>query len=504
MSKSWKSFNDSRSVSKRGLAAAAALALTSGIALVAAPAAQAELPTCAKYLQDAPGDYKCKVPVGAVELNYAVAGGKGGDRGEDLGGFGANIYGTMSVTPGQVLDITVGGNGADGTNVNTNGVSSQITDNGARGAGGGGYSSVALNGTPLVVAGGGGGAGDVGPGGNGGSTGSQGGGQGGDDEAGEDGGTASTGAVGHGGDGGNSGQNGKDGKVEDSCEDTAAGGGGFGANGGTVPGITNSREGGHGGGGNGSLEEGGGGGGYGGGGGGLCYGSGGGGSSLVPSGANADSVSVQGVVSLTVTNGALTAHDLSPKKGSSAGGAKVTIKGTNFVDGKTTVTIGGVPCAPVDIKLNPAPASVRPNEYVANGDELSCTPGKRAAGTVDVEITSDGKTITLPKAYTYEGSPAQKRAQKPESTPAKKLSSSSLALLLASAPKTNAGQVAQVSVKCAPRTRADMKYCTLVKRGSKYYVRFNGTGPYTVVTTMSAPATKKYNKMNKTYTSTWR
>jgi hypothetical protein len=85
------------------------------------------------------------------------------------GGLGGRVQGTISVNPGDVLYIYVGGAGSDGVNnggpggFNGGGQGGWRTD-GYRGGGGGGASDIRLNGTGLnnriFVAGGGGGAGD--------------------------------------------------------------------------------------------------------------------------------------------------------------------------------------------------------------------------------------------------------------------------------------------------------------------------------------------------------
>jgi hypothetical protein len=90
------------------------------------------------------------VPAGVTSVLVAAVGGRGGDATAAFtcaGGLGANAAATLSVTPGQVLYVEVGGNG---------GVSPDFSTGGARGFNGG-----AIGGTALYNGGGGGGASDV-------------------------------------------------------------------------------------------------------------------------------------------------------------------------------------------------------------------------------------------------------------------------------------------------------------------------------------------------------
>lgn len=240
----------------------------------------------------------CIVPPGVYALTYEVVGGNGGRSGvwdvgvsTSPGGRGARITGTLSVTPGQILYMSSGNNGADGNDISP------------EGGGGGGYSaisSISATQGPLVIAAGGGGGGGRGngftPGGDAGSPGigtpSQYGGNAGSGSIGGSGGaTGAPGAYGAGGSGGDMGAPGLTGESV-SYGAGGGGGGGFGqagGNGGTAGGVTNSNLpqnfGGGQGGGSMSIRApagGGGGGGYAGGGGGGMFAGGGGGSNLVP------------------------------------------------------------------------------------------------------------------------------------------------------------------------------------------------------------------------------
>lgn len=82
------------------------------------------------------------VPAGVFQLTVDARGAQGGTSGSNSGGLGARMVGVVNVTPGQVIQVLVGEQGASGT----------------QGGGGGGSFVVAPGNTPLVVAGGGGGA----------------------------------------------------------------------------------------------------------------------------------------------------------------------------------------------------------------------------------------------------------------------------------------------------------------------------------------------------------
>ena len=104
------------------------------------------------------GSYTWTVPVGVTSIQAVVTGaGGGGNTLGSFGGSGAVVTATLAVTPGEVLNLVVGGGGGIGNS----GPYSQ------GGAGGGGASSIgygtpATGGQTLIVAGAGGGAGDGG------------------------------------------------------------------------------------------------------------------------------------------------------------------------------------------------------------------------------------------------------------------------------------------------------------------------------------------------------
>jgi len=79
---------------------------------------------------------------------------------------------------------------------------------------------------------------------------------------------------------------------------------------------------------------------------------------------------------------------ISPTSGTTAGGTTVTITGTNFYSGLTTVTIGGAACTGVTVAVG--------------GLSLTCTTPAGTVGppAVDVVVTNTG-SATLATAFTY-------------------------------------------------------------------------------------------------------
>jgi len=132
-----------------------------------------------------PGSYNFVVPAGVTSLNAVVFGAHGGRNtsgtSNGRGGRG-QVTGTIPVTPGETLTLTVGAAGQDFSGNTTNG------------AGGGGYSAIQRATLVLIAAGGGGGSGGSNcPGGNGGGT--TGGNGGGSNATGGRGGTPSAGGA---------------------------------------------------------------------------------------------------------------------------------------------------------------------------------------------------------------------------------------------------------------------------------------------------------------------
>ncbi|MFA5359670.1 MAG: hypothetical protein WC349_01800 [Patescibacteria group bacterium] len=123
------------------------------------------------------------VPTGVTSIQVKAWGAGGGAGGPDEdamsgnGGGGGYAMKTISVTPGQVLKVMVGGGGraggsvrgpgsltAGGINGGGNGGRANVESSGGSGAGGGGggFSGVYSGSTPLIIAGGGGGGGGAG------------------------------------------------------------------------------------------------------------------------------------------------------------------------------------------------------------------------------------------------------------------------------------------------------------------------------------------------------
>jgi hypothetical protein len=121
------------------------------------------------------------VPNGVTQLEVNLYGAAGGDNSTNgLGGYGGETQGTVSVTPGEVLTIIVGGVGGNnsGTNNDTGGAGgyggggsggTDTNNDFDGGGGGGGGATQILNGsTELAIAAGGGGGGYFNAGGAGG------------------------------------------------------------------------------------------------------------------------------------------------------------------------------------------------------------------------------------------------------------------------------------------------------------------------------------------------
>jgi hypothetical protein len=91
------------------------------------------------------------------------------------------------------------------------------------------------------------------------------------------------------------------------------------------------------------------------------------------------------VVSLDLNVEPLDVTAINPEQGLSSGGTSVTITGANFMSA-TTVEIGGVACTDIAI---------------VNSQELTCTTGAHAAGTVDVAVTAGNGSGSLPGGFLY-------------------------------------------------------------------------------------------------------
>ena len=241
--------------------------------LVVSPRASSPSLSLATDVYTTVGAATFTVPAGVTSLTITAVGAGGGGSLNAPGGSGANVASTLSVTPGQVLDLFVGGASSAGTNWNV---------------GGGGSTNITSGGVPLVIAGGGGGAGN---GGSGGSAGGVGG-------AGGNGGNSKPGLGGSGGIGG-AGGNGSP------FSNGLAGGAGNGGNGGSSATVGGAGGSGTGIGGTAGYYGGGGGGGYGGGGGGGSFSGGGAGGSFGPVGTTFASAVNGGPVGAPGKNGSI-------------------------------------------------------------------------------------------------------------------------------------------------------------------------------------------------------
>lgn len=179
-----------------------------------------------------PGGSSFVVPAGVTEITVKLWGGAGGGGaggdGEDGGNGGGGGFAqcTLAVTPGETLNVDVGGGGEGGA----------VGSNAGEGGGGGGRSAVLRGGSALCVAGAGGGGGggddddnnDGGNGGPGGGTSGGGGGSAGSASGGQGGTQAAGGAGGSGnrqnGQGGGAGAGGNAGSGGGGAGGTANGG----------------------------------------------------------------------------------------------------------------------------------------------------------------------------------------------------------------------------------------------------------------------------------------
>ena len=95
------------------------------------------------------------VPVGVTSINVYIWGAAGGSENNaaSRGGAGAMVQGVLSVSPGQILTILVGGGGQSSGAGGFGGGGAGATGY----PGGGGRSSIAISGIEVVIAGAGGG-----------------------------------------------------------------------------------------------------------------------------------------------------------------------------------------------------------------------------------------------------------------------------------------------------------------------------------------------------------
>jgi hypothetical protein len=136
-----------------------ALVAGSAVAVTATPASAAE--TFSQTFEYTGEAQQFAVPDFVDVITITANGAQGGGG---LGGFGGQAVVTVGVTPGEVLDVYVGGrggfiSGSTGGAGGFNGGGGGGNGGGLPGAGGGGASDVRRGATKLVVAGGGGGQG---------------------------------------------------------------------------------------------------------------------------------------------------------------------------------------------------------------------------------------------------------------------------------------------------------------------------------------------------------
>jgi hypothetical protein len=82
-----------------------------------------------------------------------------------------------------------------------------------------------------------------------------------------------------------------------------------------------------------------------------------------------------------------TVASVSPPSGPMAGGTSVTVNGSGFISGATTVSFGGVPLT---------------GRAYPSSTQITGTTGAHAAGAVNVVVTNpDAETATLANGYTY-------------------------------------------------------------------------------------------------------
>jgi hypothetical protein len=234
--------------------------------------------SCVSTIYSTPGSYTWTVPDGVTSIQVVVTGGGGGGGGPGggytggSGGDGAVVTGTLTVVPGDNLNLVVGGGGGTGTDG---------TPSYGSGGGGGGASFVNAGTANQLISGGGGGGGSTNNATSGGSAGGTGG-AGGDGVA-----RSSNWTGGGGGSAGNAGSAGSLFGMINGIPGHSGNGGAGGAggnNGSAIFGGTGGSGSGSGTGGAGVSSGGGGGGGYGGGGSGVAGTGGGAGGSTGPTG----------------------------------------------------------------------------------------------------------------------------------------------------------------------------------------------------------------------------
>jgi hypothetical protein len=155
--------------------------VAAALVTVAAPVGPAAAASEATVVFNGVGDHTWTVPGGVTSATFTVSGAEGGGAWQAAGGLGATVTATLSLVPGDQLDLTVAGQGQLSTpsRGGAGGFGGGGDGNAVLGAatggsgGGGGASRVNAGEKVLLVAGGGGGAATFGYG-NGGASGTAG------------------------------------------------------------------------------------------------------------------------------------------------------------------------------------------------------------------------------------------------------------------------------------------------------------------------------------------
>jgi hypothetical protein len=148
---------------RRGQRTAVRTLVATSLVVVGAAATSARAQATTQTFAYTGTDQAFVVPQGVTSVQVVAVGGRGGTATPGgAGGAGAQVSGTLSVTPGETLYVEVGGNGGEGPLFNTGGF-----NGGGSGAGGGGGASdlrtlpgalgLVVDTRRLIAAGGGGG-----------------------------------------------------------------------------------------------------------------------------------------------------------------------------------------------------------------------------------------------------------------------------------------------------------------------------------------------------------
>ncbi|HEX9506703.1 MAG TPA: IPT/TIG domain-containing protein, partial [Acidimicrobiia bacterium] len=103
--------------------------------------------------------------------------------------------------------------------------------------------------------------------------------------------------------------------------------------------------------------------------------------------ADGDVVVAAGFVYVSPFAAVPTVTSLDVSAGPTAGGTTVTITGTNFVDGATTVTFGAVPATVLSVS--------------GDGTQIVVTTAEHPEGTVDIAVTTPAGSTDLVDEFTY-------------------------------------------------------------------------------------------------------